>query len=214
MSVNSTDPSVLFGGTWTKIEGSFLWGTSNTPKHTGGSTTTNSHVLKVNEIPAHVHSETIQTGDGNFNPVVKNRTGGSTAYAIWPENATGGWTNVGSGEIMTTRATGGGEGHTHTYMPPYIRPLKVGDALKNGTKLYFNIPDDISERYTAYKYPPSALMPLAADPNSDVTLTLIDKFLSITYYDSNTSTRIVNITLMMEVLILVYLNHCLYGNQK
>ena len=120
MSVNSTDPSKLFGGTWTKIEGSFLWGTGNTPKHTGGSTTTNSHVLKVNEIPAHVHSETIQTGDGNFNPVVKNRTGGSTAYAIWPENATGGWTNVGSGEIMTTRATGGGEGHSHTYMPPYF----------------------------------------------------------------------------------------------
>ena len=60
MSVNSTDPSKLFGGTWTKIEGSFLWGTGNTPKHTGGSTTTNSHVLKVNEIPAHVHSETIQ----------------------------------------------------------------------------------------------------------------------------------------------------------
>lgn len=120
ITVNATNPSVLFGGTWTKIEGSFLWGTGNTPKHTGGSTTTNSHVLKVNEIPAHVHSETIQTGDGNFNPVVKNRTGGSTAYAIWPENATGGWTNVGSGEIMTTRATGGGEGHTHTYMPPYF----------------------------------------------------------------------------------------------
>ena len=120
MSVNSTDPSKLFGGTWTKIEGSFLWGTGNTPKHTGGSTTTNSHILKVNEIPAHVHSETIQTGDGNFNPVVKNKTGGSAAYAIWPENAIGGWTNVGSGEIMTTQATGGGEGHTHTYMPPYF----------------------------------------------------------------------------------------------
>lgn len=120
MSVSSTDPSTLFGGTWTKIEGRFLYGTGNTPKHTGGSTTTNSHVLKVNEIPAHVHSETIQTGDGNFNPVVKNKTGGSTAYAIWPENAIGGWTNVGSGEIMTTQATGGGEGHTHTYMPPYF----------------------------------------------------------------------------------------------
>lgn len=120
MSVSPTEPSILFGGTWTKIEDRFLYGTNNTPKHTGGSTTTNSHVLKVNEIPAHVHSETIQTGDGNFNPVVKNRTGGSTAYATWPENATGGWTNVGSGEIMTTRETGGGEGHSHTYMPPYF----------------------------------------------------------------------------------------------
>lgn len=40
-------------------------------------------------------------------------------------------------------------------------------------------------------------MPLAVEPDSDVTLTLIDKFLSITYYDSITdgSTRIVNIAL-------------------
>ena len=90
------------------------------------------------------------------------------------------------------------QAYRHLYIEdPNIRPLKVGDALKNGTKLYFNIPDDISERYTAYKYPPSALMPLAVEPDSDVTLTLIDKFLSITYYDSITdgSTRIVNIAL-------------------
>lgn len=90
------------------------------------------------------------------------------------------------------------QAYRHIYIKdPNIRPLKVGDALKNGTKLYFNIPDDISEQYTAYKYPPSALMPLAVEPDSDVTLTLIDKFLSITYYDSITdgSTRIVNITL-------------------
>ena len=90
------------------------------------------------------------------------------------------------------------QAYRHIYIKdPNIRPLKVGDALKNGTKLYFNIPDDISERYTAYKYPPSALMPLAVEPDSDITLTLIDKFLSITYYDSITdvSTRIVNIAL-------------------
>ena len=90
------------------------------------------------------------------------------------------------------------QAYRHIYIKdPNIRPLKVGDALKNGTKLYFNIPDDISEQYTAYKYPPSALMPLAVEPDSDVTLTLIDKFLSITYYDSITdgSTRIVDITL-------------------
>lgn len=90
------------------------------------------------------------------------------------------------------------QAYRHIYIKdPKIRPLKVGDTLKNGTKLYFNIPDDISEQYTAYKYPPSALMPLAVEPDSDVTLTLIDKFLSITYYDSITdgSTRIVNIAL-------------------
>lgn len=120
MSVDSRNPGDIFGGTWTKIEGKFLWATTSTPKTSGGSTTTNSHVLTESEIPAHVHRETIQTGDGKFNPVVKNRTGGSVAHATWPENATGGWTNTGSGEIMVTLAAGGGKGHTHKYMPPYF----------------------------------------------------------------------------------------------
>lgn len=120
MSTNSTNPSTLFGGTWTKIEGRFLWATGDTPMVTGGSTTTNSHVLTIDEIPAHRHEETIQTGDGNFNPVVRNRTGGSSSLAIWPENARGGWTNVGSGDVMKTESSGRGQGHTHKYMPPYF----------------------------------------------------------------------------------------------
>ena len=103
-----------------------------------------------------------------------------------------------SGTIQDVTEITDCQAYRHLYIEDQnIRPLKVGDVLTNGTKLYFNIPDDISERYTAYKYPPSALMPLAVEPDSDVTLTLIDKFLSITYYDSITdvSTRIVNITL-------------------
>lgn len=39
MSTNSTDPSILFGGTWNKIEDRFLWATVNTPMRTGGSRT-------------------------------------------------------------------------------------------------------------------------------------------------------------------------------
>lgn len=37
MSTNSTSPQTLFGGSWTKIEGRFLWATINTPMTTGGS---------------------------------------------------------------------------------------------------------------------------------------------------------------------------------
>ena len=37
MSTNSTSPATLFGGTWTKIAGRFLWATVNTPMRTGGS---------------------------------------------------------------------------------------------------------------------------------------------------------------------------------
>lgn len=45
------------------------------------------------------------------------------------------------------------QAYRHIYIKdPNIRPLKVGDALKNGTKLYFNIPDNITELYSEYKY--------------------------------------------------------------
>ena len=39
MSMNSTNPSLLFGGTWEQISGKFLWATGSTPGQTGGSQT-------------------------------------------------------------------------------------------------------------------------------------------------------------------------------
>ncbi|MGN0966357.1 MAG: phage baseplate protein, partial [Candidatus Coprovivens sp.] len=44
MSTNATSPATLFGGSWTKIEGRFLWATGSTPMTTGGSRTTDSTV--------------------------------------------------------------------------------------------------------------------------------------------------------------------------
>lgn len=45
------------------------------------------------------------------------------------------------------------QAYRHIYIKdPNIRPLKVGDVLKNGTKLYFNIPDNITKLYSEYKY--------------------------------------------------------------
>lgn len=37
ISTSATSPQTLFGGSWTKIEGRFLWATVNTPKNTGGT---------------------------------------------------------------------------------------------------------------------------------------------------------------------------------
>ena len=54
MSVNSTNPSQLFGGTWEQISGRFLYCTT-TSKTTGGSTTTGSTTLTINQIPSHNH---------------------------------------------------------------------------------------------------------------------------------------------------------------
>ena len=79
----------------------------------------------------------------------------------------------------------------HIYIKdPNIRPLKVGDALKNGTKLYFNIPDNITELYSEYKHTRSTKSKirskapvLKASPSAPSTTdTLISKFLNVTYY--------------------------------
>ena len=83
------------------------------------------------------------------------------------------------------------QAYRHIYIKdPNIRPLKVGDALKNGTKLYFNIPDNITELYSEYKYTSSTKSKvrsktpiLKVSPSTPSTTdTLISNFLKVTYY--------------------------------
>lgn len=83
------------------------------------------------------------------------------------------------------------QAYRHIYIKdPNIRPLKVGDALKNGTKLYFNIPDNITELYSEYKYTSSTRSKvrsktpiLKVSPTAPSTTdTLISNFLKVTYY--------------------------------
>ena len=92
------------------------------------------------------------------------------------------------------------QAYRHIYIEdPKIRPLKVGDALKNGTKLYFNIPDNITKLFSEYKYisstrskvssktPILKATPSTSDPTTD---TLINKFLKVTYYPDATERRV------------------------
>lgn len=83
------------------------------------------------------------------------------------------------------------QAYRHIYIKdPKIRPLKVGDVLTNGTKLYFNIPDNITELYSEYKHTSSTKSKvrsktpiLKASPSAPSTTdTLISKFLNVTYY--------------------------------
>ena len=91
------------------------------------------------------------------------------------------------------------QAYRHIYIKdPNIRPLKVGDVLKNGTKLYFNIPDNITKLYSEYKYTSSTrskvssktpilkATPSTPDPTTD---TLINNFLKVTYYPDGTVRR-------------------------
>lgn len=127
MSVNSTNPGTLFGGTWTQIQDTFLLaaGSTYTAGGTGGSdkhthtyahthttpaTTTDSHTLTVTEIPSHEHQ--IKQRQQWYSADVVVNSGSGTIYS-W-KSSTGGTTSAsykyGGNDVG---ATGGDGGHTH-----------------------------------------------------------------------------------------------------
>ena len=104
ISVGSTSPAVLFGGTWEQIEDRFLLAkgsTYTTLEATGGEAT---HTLTTQEMPSHKHVVGQPTSADN----ISFENGGNTAPAV-------GMNCVMNGE---TEATGGGQAHNN--MPPYL----------------------------------------------------------------------------------------------
>lgn len=76
MSVNSTNPQTLFGGTWQRIQGRFLFAADS--KHAAGSTGgEETHQLTAREIPNHKHSI-------NFYKNCAPSSGVSDSVAIYP----------------------------------------------------------------------------------------------------------------------------------
>lgn len=103
MSVNSTNPKTLFGGTWVQIKDRFLLAAGATYKAgaTGGEAT---HTLTVDEIPNHQHV------------LWYPNAGGEQSAAIgYPE---AGSKNTWYAEASKTGGTGGGAAHNN--MPPYL----------------------------------------------------------------------------------------------
>lgn len=102
MSVNSTSPSSLFGGTWEQLKDRFLLGAGDTYSNgsTGGEAT---HTLTINEMPSHKH--TLNGGIGGIEDegVTPQRGFLGTGRNIDPDN-------IGS--------TGGSNPHNN--MPPYL----------------------------------------------------------------------------------------------
>jgi hypothetical protein len=120
MSVNSTSPRTLFGGTWEQIEDRFLLaaGSSYTAGDTGGSATV---TLTEEQIPAHKHEQ---------NSVVTGTYSGWTEttlekYSTFVPSTSDFYTNE---ELKTrvawvtantsTRTAGGDKSHNN--MPPYL----------------------------------------------------------------------------------------------
>lgn len=102
MSVNSTNPSELFGGDWEQIKDTFLLACGDTYANgaTGGEATV---TLKVEEMPSHNH-------DYTRSRLFFSEPSGKNAIAY--NN------NIGSAIKAATNSTGGNQPHNN--MPPYL----------------------------------------------------------------------------------------------
>ena len=120
MSVNSTDPKILFGGTWERLKGGFLYGAIESygvgnsigTKTNESSGNTGSTTLTINQIPSHQHN--IQGANSSGSSV--NWTDRAVSYSS---------DAVGYNAGVRTNYQGGGQGHTHslnshTHNIPYM----------------------------------------------------------------------------------------------
>ena len=89
MSVNSTSPSTLFGGSWTQLKNQFLVGAGGTYSvKSGGGTTSHSHGAGTlgagatyNSNPATIIIETKQSQEINYNPTAKMSVSSKSDYS-------------------------------------------------------------------------------------------------------------------------------------
>lgn len=102
ISVNSTSPASLFGGTWESIGGRFLLGADSTytAGSTGGEAT---HTLVISEMPNHAH---------DMNMISKESASAAPNFAFNYQYT--------SSEVLVGYTNTNGGGNPHNNMPPYL----------------------------------------------------------------------------------------------
>ena len=106
MSVNSTSPATLFGGTWERLQDRFLLaaGSAYSAGSTGGASTV---TLTTEQIPSHSHSISPAIG-WPVNADAAEHHVENWGYSAWPKVP----------KITSTGNAGGGKAHSN--MPPYL----------------------------------------------------------------------------------------------
>ena len=123
ISVNSTNPGTLFGGTWEQIQGKFLLGMSSSyPAGSQGGEA--EHTLTSGELPMHYHSVGEQGNTVFVYP--SSRTNSATSstgnYSLLLNSTTNGYVTeqrAGVGRLVTGEAIDN-RGQAHNNMPPYL----------------------------------------------------------------------------------------------
>lgn len=115
MSVNSTSPASLFGGTWERIKDRFLLASGDT--YSAGSTGGEAqHTLTVDEMPKHAHNQTMQVSNLGLASVIQKGTDG--------QGTTNGVSHVYQQDWIKNGIPVGtysiGLGKPHNNMPPYL----------------------------------------------------------------------------------------------
>lgn len=110
MSINSTDPSTLFGGEWERLKDTFLLASGDTYPADGTDKSTAqhgeaTHTLSINEMPSHRHSRRTQ-------PQLFAEHDKTKSEIISPAS--------GSAKAVTKYSDYVGGGQAHNNMPPYL----------------------------------------------------------------------------------------------
>lgn len=143
MSTVDTDPSTIVGGTWERIQDTFLLaaGANHSAGSTGGAEThahsTGDHTLTVAEMPSHNHRGRIAYSESGYGVEIppwsayldgsgSGPWGASGNNSIKGTNGTTTLTDRNSRNLSMGLATGGGGAHNHgntgssSNMPPYL----------------------------------------------------------------------------------------------
>lgn len=126
ISINSTNPSTYFGGTWEQIKDRFLLACGNSYSNgsTGGEA---NHTLTTNEVPSHTH--TVNGGSHYHRVASRANTYGSGMSPTYRSVASDTSSQCDyNGDITNTATEGGhthsvssvGGGQSHNNMPPYL----------------------------------------------------------------------------------------------
>lgn len=112
ISVSSTSPETLFGGSWKQIKDRFLLaaGSTYTAGSTGGEA---NHTLTSDEMPSHYHNAYLLGLGGTVDAPAYYAVLNQSAYTYNYANTTSN-----TMDTATTTKTGGGAAHNN--MPPYL----------------------------------------------------------------------------------------------